>query len=429
MACALTDPATCFGQFILLRPWLAYTCVAFFFPEPPVHQQDVIVVGGGQAGAACAHDLASAGLSVLLVDRRAFPRFKACAGGVTTKALRRYRFSIASVIRQVESDMRVSLYLKREATLRAPAPICALTVRTELDALCFNRAITAGARFEQIGPIRSIDEGADGVTLTLDNGRVLRARFLVGADGAHSQVRKLTGGFVPDRTAVAMEGVVRLPAGVPLPPLTFDFGVVGQGYGWLFPKGDHLNVGIYTRRPEEVQFSKDHLREYVQRRLGIRGDAIEHLVGFPIGTGGEYYQPRSERVLLVGDAAGMAEALLGEGIHNAVLTGQMAANAIVLALAANGSARTLYDDYSAIVRGDIDNCRKLAQLFYKFLPISYGILRHVVDDVLVNGFAAGMTTTECKRAFFTRKPAYDFSPPLSLLAKEPLGRRSDLFLS
>lgn len=383
---------------------------------------DVIVVGAGQAGAACALDLAHAGLDVLLLDRREFPRFKACAGGVTVKALRRYRFSLGPVIRQAESAMRVSMYLKRETTLQAPAPICAMTVRTELDELCFRQALAAGARFRQVGPLRSIGEGEDGVSVTLESGEVLRARYLVGADGAHSQVRKLTGGFVPDRTAVAMEGIVQLPAGVPLPPLTFDFGVVGQGYGWVFPKGDHVNVGIYTRRPEEVAFSKDQLRDYVQRRLGVSGEAIEHLVGFPIGTGGEYYQPASERVFLVGDAAGMAEALLGEGIHNAVLTGQMAANAIVLALANNTSARALYDDYSAIVREDIHNCRRLGQLFYKFLPISYGLLRHVVADTLTNGFAAGMTTTGCKRAFFTRKPRFDFTPPLSLLTREPLGR-------
>lgn len=385
-------------------------------------QQDVIVVGAGQAGAACAYDLAMAGLSVLLLDRREFPRFKACAGGVTTKALHRYRYSIGPVIRQVESDMRLSMYLKRETVLRGPAPICAMTVRTELDELCFRQALAAGARFERIGPLRSVSEGEGDVTLTLDDGRVLRARYLVGADGAHSQVRKLTGGFVPDRTAVAMEGIVQVPAGIPLPPMTFDFGVVGQGYGWLFPKGDHVNVGIYTRRPEEVAFGKDQLRDYVQKRLGVGPDAIEHLVGFPIGTGGERYQPASERVLLAGDAAGMAEALLGEGIHNAVLSGQMAANAIVLALAANGSARVLYDEYSSIVRGDIDNCRQLAKLFYKFLPISYGILRHIVDDTMVNGFAAGMTVTGCKRAFFTRHPRFDFTPPPSLLAREPLGR-------
>lgn len=385
-------------------------------------QYDAIVVGGGQAGSACAYDLVSAGLSVLLLDRREFPRFKACAGGVTTKALRRYRFSIAPAIRQVESDLRVSMYLKRETTLQAPAPICAMTVRTDLDELCFRQALAAGARYERIGPIRAIEEGADAVMLALEDGRVLRARYLVGADGAHSQVRKLTGGFVPDRTAVAMEGIVRLPAGTALPPMTFDFGIAGQGYGWLFPKGDHVNVGIYTRRPEEVEFNKELLRDYVQQRLGLGAEAIEHLVGFPIGTGGEHYQPRSERVMLVGDAGGMAEALLGEGIYNAVLTGQMAASAIVLALANNANARQLFDEYSQIVRGDLANCRQLAQLFYKFLPISYGLLRHVVADTLVNGFASGMTTTGCKRAFFTRKPRFDFTPPLSLLAREPLGR-------
>lgn len=382
-----------------------------------MEQVDVMVVGAGQAGAACAYDLAVAGLRVLLLDRREFPRFKACAGGVTTKALHRYRFSIAPVIRQVESTLRTSLHLNREVLLAAPAPICAMTVRTELDALCFAQALSAGAHFEQIGSIRAISESSEGVRLVVDDGRIFRAHFLVGADGAHSQVRKLTGGFVPDRTAVAMEGIVRLPAGVALPPLTFDFGVVGQGYGWLFPKGDHINVGIYTRRPEEVAFSKEHLRTYVRRRLGV--DVIDHLVGFPIATGGEFYQPKSERIFLVGDAAGMAEALLGEGIYNAVVSGQAAAQAIIAALQSGGNARQLYDAASMGVRQDILNCRRLSQLFYKFLPIGYGVLRHVVADTLMQGFAAGMTTTGCAHAFFSRKASYDFTLPPSLQPPKP----------
>lgn len=366
---------------------------------------EVIVVGAGPAGCAAAFDLLDQGFSVTLLDKAAFPRFKPCAGGLTPKALYRLRYSVAPVIRQTTCEMGVGYKGKRLKVLQASNPVCALTVRTELDEFCFNKTVAKGAQFQQIKGIKSVHQDSNGVALELADGSTIAGDYLIGADGAHSKVRRLTAQFTPDRTAVAFEGIIprdkiKLPKAGLLPPFTFDFGVVHQGYAWLFPKGDHVNVGLYTRRPEETdQLRKEFLKQYTLEKLGT--DEIDHICGFPIGTGGEYYQPTAERVFLVGDAGGFAEPLLGEGLHNAIKSGQAAASAIVGAHTSNRSALELFKEDVYPVARDTYNCRRVAKAYYKVLPMSYQVIKRApVATIAMNGFAAGLTVTECKKALF-----------------------------
>jgi len=376
-----------------------------------LEKYDVIVVGAGPAGCAAAYDLAQAGLKVVLLDKKRFPRFKPCAGGLTTKALLRLRYSIAPVIREVTHHMVVG-HGRRRAVLSGPGPVCALTVRTELDAFCLQKTQEAGAEFRLIKGFDQLEETADEVVIHLSSGDKLSGRYLIGADGAHSQVRKLTQQFTPDRTAVALEGIVRMPKDR-IPGFTFDFGVVGKGYGWLFPKGDHVNVGIYTRRPDQYPLSKERLKLYVADRLGEL--EIEHVCGYPIGTGGEYYSPTSQRIFLVGDAAGFGEPLLGEGIHNAIASGQAAAEAILSVQTTNGGGLEAFKQSVELVRDDVYNCRRLARVFYSVLPLAIPALHHYpLGPLLMNGFAAGLTITECKRALFDFKIRFEMKTPASI---------------
>lgn len=365
-------------------------------------QTDVIIVGGGPAGSAAAYDLAEKGFQVVILEKAEFPRFKPCAGGVTPKAVNRLRYSIAPVVQRTSNAMWVGYGTKTEKGLLTTknVPVIALTVRTELDDFCLKQTLAKGVRFELIDKIAEIQQEADGVTVLTKSGKSFSARYLIGADGAHSQVRKLTDDFTPDRTAVAIEGIIpfdkiKQPAAGKIPNFTFDFGVAKKGYGWMFPKSNHVNVGVYTRRPDEYPLSKEMLKKYCRERLGT--DEIDHMVGFPLGTGGEYYQPSLERVFLVGDAGGMCEPLLGEGIHNAIKSGQAAAEAIILAEDKKESAlehfRITYED----VRKDVYNCRRVARWFYGGLAISYQVMsRYPIKTLAMNGFAAGMTVTECK---------------------------------
>jgi len=374
---------------------------------------DVVIVGGGPAGAAAAYDLAEAGFSVLILDKREFPRFKPCAGGVTTKALHLFRYSIAPVIRATTNTMTVGYGTGKQKILTANAPVCALTVRTELDQFCLEKTLQKGVEFELIPGIKSIHQEKDKVILLSKDGRSFECSYLLGADGAHSQVRKLTEEFSPDRTAIALEGIIPFDRLKNIPNFTFDFGVVHKGYGWLFPKHDHVNVGLYTRRPDEATINKELLNQYAMARLGV--NTVDHACGFPIGTGGEFYQPKAERVFLVGDAAGMSEALLGEGIHNAIKSGQAAASALIATKKTNKSALEAYKETCYPVMHDALNCRKVARVFYKALPISYFFLgRYPVGTMAMNGFAAGLTLTECKHHMTSFKIDPDIVQPHSL---------------
>ncbi len=98
---------------------------------------DAIVVGAGPAGCACAYDLATAGKSVLLLDKAAFPRMKACAGGLTMKTVRALRYSVEPVVRETIHD--IALEGPERLTVRSRKAICVMTVRQELDAFCLNK--------------------------------------------------------------------------------------------------------------------------------------------------------------------------------------------------------------------------------------------------------------------------------------------------
>ena len=307
---------------------------------------DAIIVGGGPSGCAAAYDLAAAGLDVLILDKQTFPRFKPCAGALTIKSLKLLRYSIAPVIKKVITTKVVKVGRYKEIILHIDDPICVTAMRSELDEFCLQKTLQKGARFALLDGIKKIYENKASVTLTNINGSKYYGKYLIGADGVYSEVGKITGQFSPDKTAMALEGIVRLKKcqyNQKLnPKMTFDYGVISQGYGWLIPKHDHINVGLYTRRHSKVDISKAKLREYTKKRLGV-GD-IENMIGFPLGTGGENYVPKSSRIFLAGDAAGLAEPLWGEGIHNAIKSGQAAATAVISAVKSQADPNRIYQN-------------------------------------------------------------------------------------
>ena len=238
----------------------------------------------------------------------------------------------------------------------------------------------------------------DGVTLELDGAPAYRAHYVVGADGANSRVRQLTGDGAMLRRAFALEGLVAYEALAGAPEMTVDLHAVAGGYGWLFPKADHMNVGLGSFARDGA-LSKDALRDYARRRLGT--DALSHIQGHPLGMGGERYRPAHERVLLAGDAAGMAEPLFGEGIHNAVATGQAAAAAIGEALASGAPAAAHYMAALAPLRCDIDICARVAKYLYPAIGIGYRLLRvPAAQKILMRAFAEGLNTEQVMATYF-----------------------------
>lgn len=357
---------------------------------------EVLVVGAGPAGASAALDLARAGAEVLIVDRADFPRPKVCAGGLTQKTIARLAIDVAPVTESREDRAVFGFGAGREVRAMAPGPIVTMTVRERLDALLLDAACDAGARFVRIAAIDGLEASDDGIALSLADGTVLQTAHLIGADGANSRIRALTGAHAGFRHAFALEGIVPMSAIAERPSLTLDLGRVPGGYGWLFPKADHVNVGIGSFA-QGAPLSKSSLLDYARDRLGT--DRVEGIRGFPLGMGGEHYRPSHPRVLLAGDAAGMAEALFGEGIHNAVATGRAAAAAILAARRGTApDAATAYAAALAPIRRDLALCTRAADYFYPSLGVGWRLLQvPPLRSRLMAAFASGATTEELVR--------------------------------
>lgn len=352
---------------------------------------DVVIVGAGPAGCAAAYDLTARGIRVALLDKVDFPRRKVCAGGLTIKTVRALRYPITPVIRHTVYELSVSCRMRRPKRLSGDRPICHMVDRSAFDQFCLKQTIAAGADFAVVKRIDTIDEDGHGVALQTDRG-VIRGRFLIGADGAYSRVRRLTGRFPEFRMGFAAEGTLRTNTSRSQ-CMAFDFSCVPGGYGWVFPKKDRVNVGLYTQWPG-VRISRRSVGAYAAGSLGPC--RLTNVAGSALGIGGWRYRPGIGRILLVGDAAGLADPLLGEGLYHAVASGQQAADAVRNAMEEGDvDACRAYAHALVPLQRDLRFARMLAALFYRLPAAGHLLLTSPAATIpLMEGFALGLTLVD-----------------------------------
>ena len=356
---------------------------------------DVVIVGSGPAGCAAAFDLCSKKRNVLLMDRYEFPRNKACAGGLTMKTLKALRYSVEPVIKRVCNDIVIGNGMSHKVMFKSKHPICAMTIRSQFDAFCLKKTLEMGASFHVVKEINSINDTDTCVEVDTDIG-IIRSKYLVGADGVNSTIRKLTREFNGIRKGFAIEGRIPIDRQL-LPVVELDFDIVPFGYGWIFPKDNHINVGLYSFSSEKL--TKHKLTQYAFNKLGYAD--MDHVRGYPIGMGGWNYTPNRKRIALAGDAAGLADPLLGEGLFNAIMSGQLAAASIEQALSEKSGLGPIYNNLLTHMKKDLLVCYRSAGWFYKYRRVGHMVMAFVpVKYALIKGFALGWTMSKIIKNFY-----------------------------
>ena len=271
---------------------------------------DVVVVGAGPAGSTAAYRLASAGASVLLLDRARFPRDKPCGGGLTGRALRLLPFSVDPVVEDAVDRFEFRLHYGSSFERRSAAPIVRMTQRRRLDAFLVERAVAAGVEFRD--GARVTDVAADGGVSVRIGGERVEPSAVVGADGVNGVTARALGLNGRYRYGVALEAAVRYDAraaAVHRGRATVELSILPGGYGWIFPKGDHANVGVGGWEEQAPR-----LRHELARLCAAHGFSTDALYGvrgyrLPLRRRGD--AAALGRAVLVGDAAGHVDPLSG----------------------------------------------------------------------------------------------------------------------
>ena len=308
---------------------------------------DVVVVGGGPAGATAAYQMGQAGVKVLLLDKaKAFPREKPCGGGLSARLLQRFPY-----VREFLDNGEVPVNAIRRVHLESPDgtrvtydqrkdPILYLIRRWEFDAALFRRA-EAVCEVRTGVTVRKCEVKATHVELETTEGEIIQAPVVIGADSANSVIARHTGlrseaahkEYAVDmmeetdysRLQVADRESIYL-----FLTLTETF-----GYGYIFPKTEHLNLGFGCKldwylkalRGKGAQHHADWV-DTLKQKGDVTGETDRAgYKAFPIPVSGPLAKTYTDRVLLAGDAGGFVNAFTAEGIYYAMTSGSLAADA------------------------------------------------------------------------------------------------------
>lgn len=347
---------------------------------------DVAVIGGGPAGASAAYRSAKQGLSTVLIEKESLPRYKTCGGGFVYRGRKRLPFDISSVVeREFHS---VHLYFENEELVltnkKSSAPVISMVMRDGFDNFLVQKAKEVGVEVREGHKLIGITFG-DVPVLHTDQGD-LHAKMIIAADGALSPTAKMAGWKETRELIPALEYEVevgpedfdRLSREV-----RFDMDSVPYGYAWSFPKKNHLSLGVAYFKKGRIDLRVCY-RKYLEK-LEIKEIISEKAHGFQIPV-----TPRTDafyrnHVFLVGDAAGFADPITAEGISNALLSGEMAVEAIVASGLDPVKAGALYElQLKEGLLAEINTALSVSKWYYSQRIIRNFLMKKYGDHFISN---------------------------------------------
>lgn len=349
------------------------------------HTFDVAVVGSGPAGAACALRLARAGVQVALIDQRAFPREKLCGEYLNLGAIRELRdLGLADALVPIAQPLDgMRLFAHDEcADFRLPSEAWSIP-RTVLDTEIRHAALSAGAHALQ-GRVRKLEFGGECVTIewhdVADEPHVVRAKYVVGADGMKSSVARLCGLSAP--VAEQRFAVGAHYRGVSL-GRWIEMYASADEYVALNPLNSESANAVFVLGKDRLTRARGHLHDELTAFSGhvTSGRRTLHTPGFqtPCHAIGPLahrtVRPVGDRVLLVGDAAAFVDPFTGQGVYLALAGAREAASAIVVALANHRVEGSAWDTYARLVRTRLAERRRVAVMMKLMLALGFAARR------------------------------------------------------
>ena len=341
------------------------------------NEVDVIVIGSGPAGSSAAYELARSGIKVLVVEKEKLPRYKTCGGGVVYRAARLLPFSIVESKNKSFNSAEINDHeSKLHFNVKRNKPIVEMIMRADFDYHILSRAVEEGAEVKDGMEVKKIFNLENEVELII-NEKSYHTKFVIAADGATGIATKSLG-LVNKLKVPALECEIfghslfeRFKDSV-----RFDYGIVPHGYAWVFPKAAHLSVGIAVMKKSGT--SLHNLLSKYLRALNINQEEIEEMDkhGFMIPLYSGKNKLSSGRVLIVGDALGLADPITAEGISYAIESGQLAARAIINGKFELNDVVKIYKQFLKPILKELRYAKVLAWFVYGNPAVRRSVFKH-----------------------------------------------------